>query len=149
MKGLFDLVWRLISASMHRPTISIIQAGLILLLKSPLDRFALDRPFKWSLLGSIISMAQTLGLHLDSDTWRIPYYEIQLRQRLSWMIFVTDKWLALSFGCPANLNGDNWSILQINTKPGPNSIIKAKESPQIMQLSRLTTILSSVLQELL
>lgn len=149
MKNLFDLVWRMISASMHRPTISIIQAGLILLLKTPLDKFTLDRPFKWSLLGSIISMAQTLGLHLDPEAWRIPYHEIQLRQRLSWLIFVMDKWLALSFGCPTNLTEDNWSIVQIHTKAGRSSNTEAKETPQVMQFSRLTTTLGDTLQGLL
>lgn len=149
LKDLFDMVWRLISTSMHRPSISIVQAGLILLLKTPLDRFALDRPFKWSLLGSIITMAQTLGLHLNPEGWRIPYHEIQLRRRLSWIIFVVEKWFALSFGSPSNLTEDNWSIVQVHVKMGPNSNVEMEESQQILELSRLTAILSSVLQQLL
>jgi len=149
LKNLFDMVWRLISTSMHRPTISIIQAGLILLLKTPLDRLGLDRPFKWSLIGFIINMAQTLGLHLSPDSWRIPYHEIQLRRRLSWLIFTMDKWLALSLGCPSNLMEDNWTVIQIHDKTLLASSAETEENSFVTQFSKLTIILNSVLQKLL
>jgi hypothetical protein len=149
LKELLDMVWKLISSSMHRPTISIIQAGLILLLKPALDGFGLDRPFKWSLMGFIINTAQTLGLHLSPESWRIPYHEIQLRKRISWMTFVMNKWFALSFGSPSNLTEDNWSISQFPTSAVVPPGSETRENLLSIQLSKLTVILSTALQKLL
>jgi hypothetical protein len=148
VKSLFDSTWRLINTSMHRPTISIIQASLILLLKAPRDRHVLDRPFKWSLLGFIINAAQSIGLHLNPDAWRVPTHEIQLRKRISWLIFAMDKWFSLSLGFPSNLSDENWTVFQIDTKTAVASSAET-ENPFVIQFSKLTSILNSVLYKLL
>jgi hypothetical protein len=133
---------------MHRPTISIIQASLILLLKAPRDRHVLDRTFKWSLLGFIINAAQSIGLHLNPEAWRVPTHEIRLRKRLSWLIFAMDKWFSLSLGFPSNLSDENWTVFQIHTKTAVASSAET-ENPFVIQFSKLTSILNSVLHKLL
>lgn len=149
LQTLFDISWKIISNSMDRPTVATIQACFILLLKSPLDPLSLDRPFKWFLMGAVTHMAQTLGLHLNPEGWRIPAHEIQLRKRLSWLIYAMDKWFALSFGRPSNLNEDNWSITQIHNRGQELSIAEAMEDTYSIQFSKLASILDGVLRKLL
>lgn len=149
LKDLFDIAWKIICNSMDRPTISTIQACLILLLKAPIDPMTLERPFKWSLLGSLTHMAQTLGLHLNPEGWRVPYQEIQLRKRLSWLIFTIDKWFAFSFGRPSNISRDNWTITDIRSETlGASNTAEGTENLYHTQFSKLTNILDSVLRQL-
>jgi hypothetical protein len=149
LQDLFDIAWRIISNSMDRPTLSIIQSCLILLLKPPLDPLSLDRSSKWSLMGAVTHMAQTLGLHLNPEGWRIPGHEISLRRQLSWLIFAMDKSFALSFGRPSNLTEDNWSITQIHNRGRELSYFEGLEDTYCVQFSKLTTTLDRVLRKLL
>ena len=86
------------------PTIATIQAGLILLLRAPVEELVLDSAFKWTLLGTVVSASQSIGLHLDARSWKLPQEEVLLRRRISWTVFAFDKWLALSLGRPCHIN---------------------------------------------
>lgn len=95
-------------------------------------------------------MAQTLGLHLSPDSWRVPYQEIQLRTRLSWLLFTMDKWFAFSFGRPSNLSRDNWTITDIyNRTLGNSNTAEGTENLYHIQFSKLTNILDDALRSLL
>lgn len=149
LKDLFEIAWRLICQSIDRPSISTMQACLILLLTSPTDPLRLDQPFKWSLFGMITNMAQTLGLHLKPDLWRIPPEEILLRKNLSWLIYAVDKWFAFSFGRPPTISEDNWLVTQIHPVSSEASSTDAIASRYLIQFSGLTKILDTVLRQLL
>lgn len=86
------------------PTIATIQSGLILLLRPPVNELVLDSAFKWTLLGTVVSASQSIGLHLDARSWKLPQEEVLLRRRISWTVFAFDKWLALSLGRPCHIN---------------------------------------------
>ena len=114
-----------------------------------MDPLRLDQPFKWSLFGMLTTMAQTLGLHLKPDCWRIPPQEILLRKRLSWLIYAFDKWFAFSFGRPSNITRDNWLVTQIHPVTSEDSSADAIDSRHRIQFSSLTNILDNVLKQLL
>jgi hypothetical protein len=99
-------------------------------------------------MGFIINTAQTIGLHLSPEAWRVPTHEIQLRKRLSWLIYAMDKWFALSLGFPSNLSDENWTVFHIHTKTAVPSSAET-ENLYVIRFSKLTIILNSVLYNLL
>jgi hypothetical protein len=68
----------------HRPKLSTIQAGLLLLQRPGGDN--------WALTSQLVGLGQDLGLHLDCSDWHVPSWERGLRKRLAWALFMQDKW---------------------------------------------------------
>ncbi|KAL3496087.1 fungal-specific transcription factor domain-containing protein [Aspergillus germanicus] len=143
---LSNMAWRSLNQSLSQPTISSIQTAIILILKLPTNALVLDSAWKWTLLGMTVSMAHTLGLHLDPQSWNLPVPEIVLRRRLSWSIYAVDKWLAFSFGRPSHISRDDWLVTEL-TQPDVTS-----ESRGVyvfpLELSKLTAILDCTLSSL-
>ena len=148
--ALFNIAWKSINRSMHAPTIETVQSGLILLLRSPANELVLDSAFKWSLLGSVLSTAQTVGLHLDASHWRLPQEELLLRKRLSWAVFAADKWLALSLGRPSHINASDWLVTELVSEDLEEaaSDMRSEATSICLQFSRLTNLLEKVLTQL-
>jgi hypothetical protein len=143
---LSNMAWRSLNQSLSQPTISSIQTAIILLLKLPSNALVLDSAWKWTILGMTVSMAHTLGLHLDPRSWNLPAAEIVLRCRLSWSIYALDKWLAFSFGRPSHISREDWLVIGL-TQPyliNDGQVVYAFP----LELSRLTTILDSTLSSL-
>ncbi|KAK9473931.1 fungal-specific transcription factor domain-containing protein [Dipodascopsis tothii] len=93
-----------------RPTLSTVQAGL-LLLQHQTFRKQVARPCHSSaMLGEVVSIAHEVGLHLDPTKWQVPDWERGLRKRLAWGLFMQDKWMALTFGRPSHINRLNWTV---------------------------------------
>ncbi|KAK9446661.1 fungal-specific transcription factor domain-containing protein [Limtongia smithiae] len=93
-----------------RPTLSTVQAA-ILLLQHQTFRNQMTRPsHSWAMLGEVTAIAQEVGLHLDPTRWSIPEWERGLRKRLAWGLYIQDKWMALTFGRPSNIHHLNWTI---------------------------------------
>ncbi|KAI8649066.1 hypothetical protein NCS55_01480200 [Fusarium keratoplasticum] len=82
-------VWRIVYDSLqeqlHRPRLSVLQAGLFYLHSITQDHQALvtaPDAFKWSWLGTLVGIAHNLGLHLETRMCAIPTEEKQIRARL-------------------------------------------------------------------
>jgi hypothetical protein len=89
--------------NMHlRPKISDIQACLVIAQRPQGD--------SWARTGTLLSMAQTLGIHLDCSDWSIPEWEKSVRNRVAWSLFMQDKWGALIYGKPSHIVQDNWEV---------------------------------------
>jgi hypothetical protein len=86
----------------HRPKLSTIQAGLLLLQRPEGD--------SWALTSQLVGLGQDLGLHLDSTKWRVPSWERGLRKRLAWALFMQDKWGSLVHGRPSHLSSSDWEV---------------------------------------
>ena len=71
---------------MHRPKLSTLQGGLLLLQHRP------SVGEVWALTSQMVATMQELGVHLECDDWRIPIWEKGLRRRLAWGIYMLDKW---------------------------------------------------------
>ncbi|KAK9458133.1 fungal-specific transcription factor domain-containing protein [Dipodascopsis uninucleata] len=103
-----------------RPTLSTVQAG-ILLLQHQTFRNQVTRPsHSWAMLGEVIAIAQEVGLHMDPTQWSIPEWEIGLRKRLAWGLYIQDKWMALTFGRPSKIDKINWTVSDLTDENFPN-----------------------------
>ncbi|EPS40572.1 hypothetical protein H072_5541 [Dactylellina haptotyla CBS 200.50] len=111
--ALEKLAWKTMSEVTHRPKLSTVQAGLLLLQRPEGD--------SWILTCQIVAIAQELGLHLDCTGWKIPNWERGLRKRLAWAVFMQDKWAALTHGRPSHITISNWAVQPVTANDFPES----------------------------
>ncbi|KAL6401222.1 hypothetical protein AUP68_16951 [Ilyonectria robusta] len=97
-------------SSYHRPKLCSIQAALLLLQCPPEDPLNPDQTFQWGLNCQVLAIGQSLGLHLDATNWTIPQWERNVRKRLSWALFMQDRWAALAYGRPVHIHDDDWTV---------------------------------------
>ncbi|EDN07753.1 hypothetical protein HCAG_04263 [Histoplasma mississippiense (nom. inval.)] len=96
---------RLLNESLAQPHISTIQAGLLLSQKPTLNTPAL--------IAHLVTAGYDLGLHQNCNSWNIPSWEKGLRKRLSWALYVQDKWCALVHGRPSHIFAANWTVKEL------------------------------------
>ncbi|KAH8657237.1 fungal-specific transcription factor domain-containing protein [Ilyonectria robusta] len=149
-------------SSYHRPKLCSIQAALLLLQCPPEDPLNPDHTFQWGLTCQALAIGQSLGLHLDATNWTIPLWERNVRKRLSWALFMQDRWTALAYGRPVHIHEDDWAVKDLTPAdlsdcecevsavtpgPGPDNhgrSIASTGIEQYMQMVQLTKILSAV-----
>lgn len=107
------LAFKTMSDIIHRPKLSTIQAGLLLLQRPEGD--------SWALTTQLVGLGQDLGLHLDCSNWRIPDWERGLRKRLSWALFMQDKWGSLVHGRPSHITLSDWAVKPLLETDFPES----------------------------
>ncbi|OAA46814.1 fungal specific transcription factor [Metarhizium rileyi] len=117
-----DRIWRIVYKSiqeaLHRPRLSTMQAALLYLHKTHDDRCryaSSDTPFMWSLMGSIVGLGHSLGLHLECRMFGIPAREKGLRRRLWWAVFIEDKWMSLLLGRPPYIRRNEWDTSELDS----------------------------------
>ncbi|KAG5930508.1 hypothetical protein E4U42_000038 [Claviceps africana] len=98
--------------AMHRPKLSTIQAGLLLSQRPDGDQ--------WAPTAQLVAIGQELGLHLDCTNWKIPPWEKGLRRRLSWALYMQDKWGALIHGRPSHIFTTNWGVRALTANDFPD-----------------------------
>jgi len=59
---------------------------------------------RWALMGLVVKLAQSLGLHRDSGNWNLSEEETFKRRTLLWEIYVYDSWQSLTFGRPPSFS---------------------------------------------
>ncbi|KAJ5603439.1 hypothetical protein N7537_006395 [Penicillium hordei] len=92
-EALEDLAMRAMADDLKRPKLSTLQAGLLLLQRM--------RSSHSTLPAQLLSLGQTLGIHIDCTGWKIPEWEKGLRRRLAWALYMQDKWGVLVHGRPS------------------------------------------------
>ncbi|KAJ5375417.1 hypothetical protein N7517_007423 [Penicillium concentricum] len=92
-KALENLAMRAMDDDLKRPKLSTLQAGLLLLQRM--------RSSHSTLPAQLLSLGQTLGIHIDCASWKIPEWEKGLRRRLAWALYMQDKWGVLVHGRPS------------------------------------------------
>jgi len=107
------LAFKTINDIIHRPKLSTIQAGLLLLQRPEGD--------SWALTTQLTGLGQDLGLHLDCSSWRIPSWERGLRKRLAWALFMQDKWGALMHGRPSHITTADWDVQPLQEDDFPEN----------------------------
>lgn len=112
-----DVLWRLVyeelQEDIHISKLSVVQAMLLYLHKSPSDdgRNTLsDTPFVWSWTGKLVGVATSLGIHTESSMWAIPSWEKRLRRRIWWAVYAEDKWRSLLIGRPPCIHQEEWDV---------------------------------------
>lgn len=146
-------------SSYHRPKLSSIQAALLLLQCQPEDPLNPDHTYQWGLTCQALAIGQCMGLHLDASNWSIPQWERNLRKRLSWALYMQDRWTALAYGRPVHIHDDDWTVMDLTSLdfsdddstiavPGQDDerrSIGATGKMQYIHMVQLTQILSIVL----
>jgi hypothetical protein len=115
-QNLYRICWLAITQEIHTPHLSTLQSCLLLLQRVNDDRYVMDSPFRWSLLGWTISLAQSLGLSTDCSDWQgIPAWERRLRRRLWWATYVMDKWSFMSAGLTTLIKNEDFDVLPLTS----------------------------------
>lgn len=97
-----DLAFQLLEGALTNPTLSTLQAGLLLMQRSNVDSKFLNT--------QLVGAAFELGLHLDCSTWTIPPLERGLRKRLAWALYMEDQWCSLTHGRPSLIAKEHWAV---------------------------------------
>jgi len=106
--------WLAVVQELHTPHLATLQACLLLLQRAPTNRYATDTPWKTSLVGWTVSLAQILGLTRECGDWiSIPSWEISLRRRLWYGVYIMDKWASLGAGMPSHIRGEDFDVLPL------------------------------------
>jgi hypothetical protein len=155
---LFRISWLAVTQELHTPRLATLQACLLLLQRAPTNRYTTDTPWKTSLVGWTVSLAQILGLSRECGDWSsIPTWEMSLRKRLWYGVFIMDKWASLGAGMPSHIRMEDWDVLPITENDlDPSSLNQPSNSiPGFLEpesdihhfrlLSELTMILSDIM----
>lgn len=112
---LFRICWIAVTQELHTPRLATLQACLLLLQRAPTNRYTTDTPWKTSLVGWTVSLAQILGLSHECSDWStIPTWEMSLRKRLWYGVYIMDKWASLGAGMPSHIRIEDWDVLPIS-----------------------------------
>lgn len=155
---LFRYSWIAVTQELHTPRLATLQACLLLLQRAPTNRFTTDTPWKTSLVGWTVSLAQTLGLTRECSDWSsIPAWEVSLRKRLWYGVFIMDKWASLGAGMPSHIRTDDFDVLPLsdtdlepptldsNSNTVPGFLEPEADTTHFRLLSDLTMILSDIM----
>ncbi|KAL1904358.1 hypothetical protein Sste5344_009918 [Sporothrix stenoceras] len=113
-EGSTDELWAIAHRSFQRANrlshLSSLQLCLLLLQQPPQSYVAAEPPSFWALSCTSLAIAESLGLGLDPDGWRLPRSEVILRRRLWWLTHTTHIWNAIVFGRPSHIHKDDWDV---------------------------------------
>lgn len=80
--------WGEIAREMHAPDYSTISACVLLMERKRPHAFVADSSFDTCLVAMTKSLAFSLGLHLDCETWNMSVEEKSRRRHLWWLVYV-------------------------------------------------------------
>jgi hypothetical protein len=117
-----------IQEDMRTPKLSTLEAGLLLLQRHKLQ--LAERPVSsiWRLHSQIIAISHELGLHADCSSWSTPDWEVGLRRRIAWAIYMQDRWTSFVHGRPALLHDDDWDVQPCSSSDFPEYHDKLDDS---------------------
>ncbi|KAH0386802.1 hypothetical protein KCU92_g2291, partial [Aureobasidium melanogenum] len=151
---LYELAMESYDLTIYRPKLSSVQAGLLIAQYECYDSDVMSSGCRGKLTAQLVSMAHTLGLHLDPSRWDLPAWEISLRCRLAWAIYAQDKWVALIEGRPPLISDRDWIVPLLQHKDFPEHEEHNEEGSSEVEKSRiifiqmieLTRLLSDILE---
>ncbi|KAI9741070.1 MAG: Fungal specific transcription factor [Cirrosporium novae-zelandiae] len=151
LQRLVENTMKRIRDSFDRPSISAIQAALIL--------SQLPGAHSPSLTAQLVTTGFDLGLHLDSSNWNLPLWQLKVRKRLAWALYMQDKWGSVIYGRPSHISSANWAVPTLTVDDFENPCFPAIKSEdetevsevekgrlQFQQMVFLTLILSDILE---
>ena len=116
-----DIAFRTFFERIERPKLSMVQTGLLLL------QCKSESKNNWVLCSNVVALAEELGLGVSCQDWKLPKWEKDLRKRLAWAVWSTDKWVSLIEGRHSHLIlGRNWmvNVLKRSDFPSASPMIK-------------------------
>jgi hypothetical protein len=115
-RRLEEMALRTMGDVVHRPKLSTIQAGLLLLQRPDSHSWS-----SWALTSQLVGLGQDLGLHLNCAQWQIPQWEKGLRRRVAWALYMQDKWGSLVHGRPSHITAVDWDVPPVDASDFPES----------------------------
>jgi hypothetical protein len=113
---------RTMTQDMRRPKLSTLESGLLLLQRhhSSAESSSCAHPFSSRIFtAQLVAMAQELGIHIDCSSWNIPTWEIGLRRRLGWALYMQDRWGACAHGRPFLIHHNDWDVKMCSSSDYP------------------------------
>lgn len=138
---LWQITYASLQKELHFPGLSTVQMCLLLLNTTTFDPVAVESPFAWSLACSMLGIAQSLGLHVDPGSWKLPTGEVRLRRRLWWAVVVEHSWRAVTHGKSSMLREDDSNVVPIS---GSDFDSASDTADYFIHLCRLTTIVNEI-----
>ena len=127
------LAFKALNDVMHRPKLSTVQAGLLLLQRPKHES-------SWALTSQLVAIGQDLGLHLDCSQWKIPSWEKGLRKRLAWALLMQDTWASLIYGRPSHVSRFNWAVPPVVDGDFPESAVDEDEEDGSTEVEKGRTL---------
>lgn len=147
VRRLDKISMKLLYATLAKPHITTIQAGLLLS-----QRPNLNTP---TLTAQLVTAGFDLGLHQDCSNWRMDPTEKGLRKRLAWAMYIQDKWTALVHGRPSHLFAANWTVKSLTNDDFEGAFLKDENTEANVEnghgplLFTQTIVLTEILSEIL
>ena len=102
VEKLEEIAFRSFGNALPMPTLSTVQAGILLMQRPNVDSKTLNT--------QLVGIAYELGLHLDCSSWSVSKDEGAMRKRLGWALYMQDKWCSLIHGRPSLVLKDHWAV---------------------------------------
>jgi hypothetical protein len=135
-----DMAFGSLQDAMRRPKLSVLQAGLLLSqYQTSSASQALDQRYI-QLTPLLTSISYRMGLHLDCSDWKIPQWEIGLRRRLSWAIYMQDRWTAMIETRPLLIVNDEWGVDRLADEDFPETDEDDREGSSEVQRGRVVVM---------
>ena len=138
------------------PNVSVVQTLLLLLQWRHSNAHGSNISFKWALMGMTVSITQAMGLNRDPSAWALPSWEIKLRKRLAWAVFIQEKWLALTIGRSSHIQETDWEVPPLSEDDFPEADLKLDDTTEaiprvacqnFISLVELTVIVDDALRD--
>ncbi|KAI3585419.1 hypothetical protein IWW34DRAFT_608425 [Fusarium oxysporum f. sp. albedinis] len=147
-EDLAHLINAAVSFEIHSPNIATVQTLFLLIARPSSNPLVSDASYRWTTMGTLVSAATNIGLHLDPSLWNIPSAQIAERRRLSFFVYALDRWLAAALGRPPHINRANWLVDELSAQDEHSSGLDASQWADTMVFSALTASLSDALDRL-
>lgn len=145
---LFEISWNALMEESGSPSIPTLQGYLLQLHRHYDAKVQSCDASKWSLCCQTVSIAQVLGLNEDPSSWEIlPGWEKNLRKRLWWACWVTEKWTAFGQGMPSHVHQRDFTVEPLTQQDLSDYDTKDWEpTPYFVHLVSLTRILDDIME---
>ncbi|KAI7769675.1 hypothetical protein LZL87_003165 [Fusarium oxysporum] len=147
-EDLAHLINAAVAFDIHSPNTATVQTLFLLIARPSSNPLVSDASYRWTTMGTLVSAATNIGLHLDPSLWNIPSAQIAARRRLSFFVYALDRWLAAALGRPPHINRANWLVDELSAQDEHSSGLDASQWADIMAFSALTACLSDALDRL-
>ena len=138
------LAFSLFTRALHTPTLSTIQAGILLMQRPDVVSKTLN--------AQLVDAAFELGLQVDCSSWSLSPAEKGLRKRLAWALYLQDKWCSLIHGRPSAIPSNNWAVpklrdedFEVEAIPITENLESTGSASIFKQMVSLSEMLSTVL----
>lgn len=143
--------------AIRRPKLSTVQAALLISQYRTTDSRWPRDDNQGDVTSQLVDLACTLGLYLDPTDWEIPEWEIGLRRRLSWAVFMQDQWASIMRGSPPSTSDETWDVDPLTDEDFPEhdeedaagSSEVEKGRLVFMQMASLAVIVSAILRSVI